>query len=49
MVLLSILRKRKQQEKEIRLLILGLDASGKTTFMKKINGEDVDSISPTFG
>uniref|UniRef100_A0A7E4VAT8 ADP-ribosylation factor-like protein 6 n=1 Tax=Panagrellus redivivus TaxID=6233 RepID=A0A7E4VAT8_PANRE len=49
MVLLSILRKRKQQEKEIRLLILGLDASGKTTFMKKINGEDVSTISPTFG
>jgi len=49
MVLLKILRKTKQKEKEIRLLMLGLDNAGKTTVVKKFNGEDVDSISPTLG
>ncbi len=33
----------------MRLLILGLDNAGKTTILKKINGEDIDSISPTLG
>lgn len=27
----------------------GLDNAGKTTILKKINGEDIDSISPTLG
>jgi len=39
----------KQKEKEIRLLMLGLDNAGKTTILKKFNGEDIDTISPTLG
>lgn len=39
----------KQKEKEVRLLMLGLDNAGKTTILKKFNGEDIDMISPTLG
>ena len=49
MGLLKILKKNKQKEKEIRLLILGLDNAGKTTILKKFNGENIDEIAPTLG
>lgn len=49
MGLLTILKKVKQKEKEMRLLILGLDNAGKTTIVKKFNGEDTSTISPTLG
>ncbi|CAD6192036.1 unnamed protein product [Caenorhabditis auriculariae] len=46
---LSILRKQKAREKEMRVLILGLDNGGKTTIMKKFLGEDLNQIEPTLG
>mmetsp|Transcript_18133 Transcript_18133/g.25249 ORF Transcript_18133/g.25249 Transcript_18133/m.25249 type:complete len:185 (+) Transcript_18133:160-714(+) len=49
MGLLKIIRKIKQREKEIRILILGLDNAGKTTIVKKFCGEDIKKISPTLG
>eukprot|EP00965_Chrysotila_dentata_P215325 6188709-Pleurochrysis_carterae.AAC.3 len=49
MGLLTILKKNKQKEREMRLLMLGLDNAGKTTVVKKFNGEDIDLISPTLG
>ncbi|KAL8424690.1 hypothetical protein Efla_006475 [Eimeria flavescens] len=49
MVLLQVLRKTKAREKELRLLMLGLDAAGKTTFVRRLNGNDVDSVAPTLG
>lgn len=49
MVLHTILKKLKRKEKEIRILILGLDNAGKTTIVKKLNGEDTNTISPTLG
>ncbi|XP_046847507.1 ADP-ribosylation factor-like protein 2 [Xenia sp. Carnegie-2017] len=49
MGLLTILRKMKQREREVRILMLGLDNAGKTTILKKFNGEDIDEISPTLG
>ncbi|ELR17337.1 ADPribosylation factor, putative [Acanthamoeba castellanii str. Neff] len=49
MVLLTILKKLKLKEKEMRILILGLDNAGKTTCVKKFNGEDINEISPTLG
>ncbi|KAI9205066.1 ADP-ribosylation factor family-domain-containing protein [Polychytrium aggregatum] len=49
MGLLTILKKNRQKEKEMRLLMLGLDNAGKTTILKKLNGEDITTISPTLG
>ena len=49
MGLLSILRKLKEKEKDVRILMLGLDNAGKTTILKKFNGEDINSVSPTLG
>lgn len=49
MGLLTILKKMRQEEKEMRILILGLDNAGKTTILKKFNGQDIDTISPTLG
>ena len=47
--LLTILKKIKQKEKEVRILVLGLDNAGKTTVIKKFSGEDISTISPTLG
>ncbi|KAK4477722.1 hypothetical protein RD792_016976 [Penstemon davidsonii] len=49
MGLLSIIRKIKRKEKEMRILMVGLDNSGKTTIVMKLNGEDTSIISPTLG
>lgn len=50
MGLLSLLRKlRGGGEKEIRLLLLGLDNAGKTTLLKQLASEDIAHITPTQG
>eukprot|EP00249_Psilotum_nudum_P009638 c22060_g1_i1 orf=287-844(+) len=49
MGLLTIIRKVKKKEKEMRILMVGLDNAGKTTVVKRINGEDTSTISPTLG
>ena len=49
MGLLTITKNVKSSEKELRLLMVGLDNAGKTTIVKRINGEDVSTISPTLG
>ncbi|KAE8233378.1 hypothetical protein CF326_g1576 [Tilletia indica] len=49
MGLLSIIRKNKLKEKELRILFVGLDNSGKTTILKRINGESIEEIAPTLG
>lgn len=49
MGLLTILRKVRRKEREVRLLMLGLDNAGKTTILKKFNNEDISTISPTLG
>jgi ADP-ribosylation factor-like protein 2 len=46
---MSMVKKAKEKEKEMRLLVLGLDNAGKTTIIKKFNGEDINEISPTLG
>jgi ADP-ribosylation factor-like protein 3 len=48
--LLSLIRKFKSSpEKEVRILLLGLDNAGKTTTLKKLASEDVSQITPTQG
>lgn len=49
MGLLSIIRKVKRREREMRILIVGLDNAGKTTIVRHINGEDTSLVSPTLG
>ncbi|TEB29541.1 GTP-binding protein [Coprinellus micaceus] len=49
MGLLSIIRKNRMKEREMRILFLGLDNAGKTTILKKLNKEDISGISPTLG
>lgn len=65
--MLSILRKARLKDKEMRILMLyaanmqiagrcvwltrerGLDNAGKTTIVKRIMEEDVNTVSPTLG
>ncbi|KAI4257053.1 MAG: hypothetical protein LQ352_001818 [Teloschistes flavicans] len=47
--MLSILRKARFKDKELRVLMLGLDNAGKTTIVKRLLNEDVNSVSPTLG
>lgn len=36
-----------KSDSEARLLVLGLDNSGKTTILKKLSDEDISHIMPT--
>ena len=48
--MLALLRKlRSSSEKEVRILLLGLDNAGKTTLMKYLANEDITNITPTQG
>ena len=49
MGLLKIIRKVKRREKEMRLLMLGLDCAGKTTVLYRLIEEPIDDIPPTVG
>ncbi|GAA5880618.1 hypothetical protein JCM1840_002272, partial [Sporobolomyces johnsonii] len=49
MGLLTIIRKTRLKEKQVRVLMLGLDNAGKTTICKALLGEDVNEVSPTLG
>jgi len=49
MGLLSLLRKLRKDEKEARVVVLGLDNSGKTTILKSISDENLTNITPTQG
>lgn len=50
---LRILRKVKIREKEVRILVLGLDNSGKTSIIKRLSGgsdsDVIENVSPTLG
>lgn len=46
--LLAFLRKLKSApDRDVRLLLLGLDNAGKTTILKKLSSEDIAHITPT--
>ncbi|KAH8063365.1 GTP binding protein [Aureococcus anophagefferens] len=42
---LTIVRKLRQKEKEMKILIIGLDNAGKTTIVKKFNNEPTDTYA----
>lgn len=46
--LLSVIEKLKgSTEQEVRIVLLGLDNAGKTTLLKNLASEDVNTITPT--
>eukprot|EP00033_Pygsuia_biforma_P000667 GCRY01000784.1.p1 GENE.GCRY01000784.1~~GCRY01000784.1.p1 ORF type:complete len:178 (-),score=25.53 GCRY01000784.1:199-732(-) len=49
MGLLSLLRKLKKNDRQMRILLLGLDNAGKTTILKRLSEEDINHIMPTQG
>ena len=49
MGLLNLLRSLKRDDKEAKILVLGLDNSGKTTILRAMSEEDVTTIQPTQG
>ena len=49
MGLLNLLRSMKRDEREARILVLGLDNAGKTTILKALSEEDITHIMPTQG
>merc|ERR1712227_562672 len=49
MGLLTILKKLREEEREMRILMLGLDGAGKTTVVRKLLHKDVNVIEPTLG
>eukprot|EP01135_Chromosphaera_perkinsii_P008932 Nk52_evm42s1524 gene=Nk52_evmTU42s1524 len=49
MGLLTLLRKLKRNDREVRILLLGLDNGGKTTLLKSLASEDITQITPTQG
>ena len=49
MGLLDLLRKLKKGDKEVRILLLGLDNAGKTSILKKLSDEQISHIMPTQG
>jgi len=50
MGLLKLLRKLKSESnKELRILLLGLDNAGKTTILRTLASEDINQITPTQG
>ena len=44
-----MLRSLKKSNKELRLLLLGLDNAGKTSCLKKLSDEEISHIMPTQG
>ena len=47
MGLLTILKKLREEEREMRILMLGLDGAGKTTVVRKLLHKDVNVIEVT--
>lgn len=49
MGLLTIVRKQKLKDNEVRVLVLGLDNSGKTTIITRLMDQDTSEVFPTIG
>ena len=49
MGLLALIQKLKRNDRETRIVVLGLDNSGKTSIVTKLGGGDISEIKPTQG
>ena len=50
MGMLTILKKVKQEERNVRILVLGLDNAGKSSIVKRLCGHtNIDDVEPTLG
>ena len=49
MGLLNLLRSLKRTDKEAKILVLGLDNAGKTTILRALSEEAVETVMPTQG
>ncbi|KAL0210644.1 hypothetical protein RCL1_005080 [Eukaryota sp. TZLM3-RCL] len=49
MGLLALLRRLRRSEREVRILLLGLDNAGKTTILSRLADDDITHIMPTQG
>ncbi|KAI9222358.1 putative ADP ribosylation factor 3 [Blastocladiella britannica] len=49
MGLLDLLRRLRRPDREVRILLLGLDNAGKTTILKQLNNENIEEVAPTTG
>ena len=47
--LLSKVNAQKKIQRQLRLVVLGLDNSGKTTILKSLTNETLDNVAPTQG
>lgn len=48
--MLALLRKlRSGSDRELRILLVGLDNSGKTTILKQLASEEITQVTPTPG
>ena len=47
--LLSFRKLKSSPDRELRILLLGLDNAGKTTILKTLASEDISTITPTQG
>ena len=47
MGLLNLLRSLKRDDKEAKILVLGLDNAGKTTILRALSEETVETVMPT--
>ena len=45
----SVRKLKSPEEKDMRILLLGLDNAGKTTILKSLASEDISTITPTQG
>ncbi|KAK4533837.1 hypothetical protein CCYA_CCYA19G4719 [Cyanidiococcus yangmingshanensis] len=47
MGLLTVIRKQKRRDRELRILVLGLDNAGKTTIVRRLLGDDEAAVRQT--